>query len=143
MTHAKECSVYPGEYTLLPETEALMNELKVSSGNFGVLPLINMEELDDCFKIEVIIPGAKREDLFIHIKDNTLSIVVLHKHSELKKKLQIHEFDAKCTERHILLPLNADSEFTSAEYKHGILRLHVPKNQHPFQSGVVKQIVIY
>ena len=143
MKHTKEYSIYPGEYTLMPETEALMEELKTSNISPGVQPLVNMEELDDCFEIEMIIPGAKREDLFIYVNNNTLSIIVLHKHCEPKKKLQIHEFDDMCIERHILLPKNADTEFTSAEYRQGILSMHIPKYEHPFQSGVVKQIVIY
>ena len=143
MAHTKEYSIYPGEYTLMPETEALMEELKASNNSLGVQPLVNMKELDDCFEIEMIIPGVKREDLFIHVNNNALSIVVLHKHCELKRKLQIHELDDICIERHILLPLNADTEFTSAEYNQGILCMHIPKYEHPFQSGVVKQIVVY
>lgn len=143
-TYTKECEVYPGEYTLLPETEALMKEVEIAGTGPGVQPLVNMEETSDCFKIEMIIPAAKREDIFIYTHDNILSIVILHKHcEELRRRLQIHEFDSACLERHILLPLNADTEFICAEYRQGILSMHIPKSQQPFQSGATRPIVIY
>ena len=142
MIHTKECSVYPGEYTLLPETEALMKNLNISTISPGSKPLVNMEQQDDCFKIEMMVPGANREDLFIHINDNILSVFILHGECEQKKELQIHEFDSKCIERHIFLPSDADTEFISAEYKHGILTMHIPKSQHPIYSGI-SQIVVY
>ncbi|HEX5027148.1 MAG TPA: Hsp20/alpha crystallin family protein, partial [Agriterribacter sp.] len=121
MAHTKECLVYPGEYNLLPETEALMKDVNISGHSLDARTLVNMEELDDCFEIEMIVPGAKRENLFIQIKDNILSVIVLHKHFDQQKKWQIHEYDANCIERHILLPAHADHEFISAAYRPGIL----------------------
>ena len=142
ITHTKECSIYPGEYTLLPETVALMKKKDFSNISKGSEPLVNMEQLAECFKIEMMIPGAKREDIFIHINDNILSVFILHGECEQKKDLQIHEFDTNCTERHILLPKNTDTEFISAEYRHGILTMHIPKSHHPCYSGT-SQIVVY
>lgn len=139
----KEYSAYPGEYIPMPEAEAMLKELKLATNDPGAIPLINMKEDKDCFKIEVIIPGVRREDIFIHVQDSILTIMVLHMACEkLKKKLQIHEFDTRCLERHILLPENADTEFVSAEYRQGILCLQIPKAKEPatFKS---QQIVVY
>ncbi|MGZ8524224.1 MAG: Hsp20/alpha crystallin family protein [Chitinophagaceae bacterium] len=143
LAEAKEYSAYPGEYSPMPEAEVLLKELKLATNDRGATPLVNMREYKDSFRIDVIIPGVRREDIFIHVQDSILTIMVLHMACEkLKKELQIHEFDTRCLERHILLPENADAEFVSAEYKQGILSLQIPKAKEPpvFKS---QQIVVY
>ena len=143
LLYAKEYSVYPGEYIPLPEVEALEEELKIHGKDSAAKPLINMDEFKDCFKIEVVVPGVRREDIFIHVHDNVLSIVVLHKDcEELKKKLQRHEFESDFLLRNILLPDNADAEFISAGYRQGILSLHIPKTHKPSKNNT-NQIVVY
>ena len=142
-TDTGECLVYPGVYRLLPETEALVKELSVTGNDQGVQVLVNMEELENCFEIEMIVPGVKREELIIYITDNIVSVIALQHPCKPKKDLQIHEFDACCIQRHILLPVNADTEFISAEFKRGLLTMHIPKSEHPYNSGITSQIVIY
>jgi HSP20 family protein len=144
LTHTKECTVYPGGYSPLPEKEALFEKLNLHHKDSAVKPLLNLDEFNDYYKVEIMVPGAKREDIFIYIHDNFLSIAVLHKMcGKLKKdKLQIHEYDTKCLERHILLPENTDTEFISAEYRQGILQLHLPKTKEPSKTAN-KQIVVY
>lgn len=142
-TFHKECLVYPGEYIPLPAIEALLLELKSTGKESDIKPLVNMVELKNGFKVEVALPGIKREDIFIYAENNVLNIIVFHKNSEeLKLKLQIHEFDTEFLERHLILPADADTEFVCAEYDHGILRLHIPKKQvHSINNS--SQIVVY
>ena len=143
MPNTKECLVYPGEYIPLPEVEALLEELKLPRKDSVANALVNMDEFKDCFRIEVILPGAQREDIFITVQEYILSIVVLHKNcEELKKKYKIHEFENKCIERHILLPDNADPEFIVAEYRQGVLHLHIPKTNEPSKTNI-NQIAVY
>lgn len=144
VTYKKEYPVYPGEYALLPESEAMLQALRIGNKNSAILPLVNMEEMDDCFKIDMLVPGSKREDVFIYIYENVLTVVVLHKDlRESTKKLPIHEFVPTCLERHILLPADADTEFISAEYRQGILSMHIPRNGQTTPSRERRQIVIY
>jgi HSP20 family protein len=143
LSYHKECLVYPGEYVPMPEIEAILEELKYASTDSVPRPLINMDEFNDYFKMEVSLPGVRREDIVIYMHENVLSICVLHKNSEeLKKKFQIHEFETECLERHILLPENSDPEFISAEYKQGILSLHIPKTEEPSRTNP-NQVVVY
>ncbi len=138
-----ECLVYPGEYIPLPGMEALLNDLKLTHKESALKPPLNMDELKDYYKIEVALPGIKREDIFIDIKDNILSVIILHNHcDELKRKLQIHEFDTDFLERHLLLPEDADPEFVCAEYRLGILSLHIPKSK-AHQRTNTNHIVVY
>jgi HSP20 family protein len=145
LPYPKEHPVYPGEYVPLPEKEALLAGLRIPGVDSAVkMPAVNMEELKDCFKIEILIPGAKREDIFTCIEDNVLSVVVLNNNCEQFNtgKLQIHEFDTECLQRHILLPANADAEFAKGEYKDGTLSIYISKTQEPSKTNT-QRIMIY
>lgn len=142
--HTKEHCVYPGEYNPLPETEALLNELhQAGIDSFASVP-VNMDEFEDCFTIEMLVPGVQREEICIHTEENILSVRILHKKQDdtKAKKLQIHEFESGSFERHLLLPENADPEFIIAEYRQGILKLYVPKTKEPIKNSI-SRIVVY
>ena len=130
------CSIYPGAYMPLLKEEEVQEELKRPHEGETVLPPVNVKELADSFKVEVAIPGVKREDFLIHSDGNVLSVCVLHKECGLHEgeRFQLHEFNYECFDRHIILPDNADAEFVSAEYKAGILRLYVPKAKQPAKN---------
>jgi len=144
LTLSKECSVYPGEYIPLPEMEALVEESKNLVKDSDAKPPVNMSEFEDYFKIEVPIPGVRREYIVIYTHENILSIVVLNKYLGKFKneKLRTHEFDSRSFERHILLPEDADTEFVSATYGRGILNFHIPKTKEP-STAKTTSIVVY
>lgn len=142
MYYEKKYPVYPGEYILMPEIEALLGDFKIIRKD-AFRPLVNMDELADSFKIEMAIPGVKNEDILIQVHDHILSVTVLHKdRREMMKELKMHEFETECFERHIVLPDNADSEFASAEYRQGILKLYLPKTKEHSKFST-NQIVVY
>jgi HSP20 family protein len=141
----KESPIYPGEYIPSPEVENLQQKLKLSHLGFTAKPLINIEETSSDIKIEVAIPGIKREDIFMYIQYNILSIMVLGKKvkDESCKGDQIHEFDTQSLERHILLPDHADTEFMSAEYRQGILYIYIPKCAEEEAGLEGRQVIVY
>jgi HSP20 family protein len=131
---------YPGEYIPLPQAEDLLKKVNKALGS---KPLVNIEEYPDSYKVEVNIPGAKREDIFINTNDRILSIIVLRMTCEnVHYQIQRHEFDNRSIERHVFLPADADTEFVSAEYKEGIVCMHIPRSEgHPSLSS--GRIVVY
>jgi HSP20 family protein len=138
------CLVYPGAYVPLVKEAEVKSALRHSHESEGGLPPVNITELSDLFKIEVAIPGVNREDFHLYSDGNVLSVCVLHKASGLNKgeRFQLHEFNYECFDRHIILPDNVDAEFAIAEYKSGILCLHIPKTTHPAKNRHT-QIVVY
>lgn len=142
-THYKECLVYPGEYIPLPEVESLWKEILTTGKEPAAKPLVNVDEYSNSIKVEFMLGGIKREDIIIDIRENILSILVLHKcKKETKKALQPHEFETECMERHIMLPATADTEFLAAEYREGILSIYIPKT-HKQVTASQNQIVVY
>jgi HSP20 family protein len=138
------CSIYPGEYVPLLKTEEIEEELRHSHEGEALFPPVNITELADSFKVEVAIPGVRRENFLLHANENILFVRVLHKEHVLQGEecFQLHEFNYECFDRRIILPENVDPEFTSAEYKAGILRLHVPKSTLPAKN-MHTRIVVY
>jgi len=138
------CLIYPGAYVPLIKEEEIQSALKHTNEGEKILPPVNVTELADSYKIEVAMPGVKREDFLINGDENILSVCAVHKQSALLdgERISLHEFDYTFFDRHIVLPENADLEFTCAEYKEGILRVFVPKTNQPLKK-MHARIVVY
>jgi HSP20 family protein len=136
--------IYPGEYTPLPELEQLADELKLPRDGTVVQPLTNVRDSAESFSIEVAIPGVKRENFLIAVKDHILSIALLVKHNIdcTVENFSLHEFNYECFDRHILLPDNANPELASASYKEGLLYIYIPKENEPVGTRALR-IVVY
>lgn len=139
-------SVYPGEYVPLFNEKDFKKTAKHSANNNKMTHLpANIKELGNSYKIELAVPGVKRENLLLKVSGNALSISVIYNNykPDKQKKFQLHEFNFdRCFTRKIALPHNADPSFVSAEYKAGILHLYIPKSTHPLKWTNTK-IAIY
>jgi HSP20 family protein len=143
LSYANERFVYPGQYVPMPEIEVLMKGLEFNGADLSLTPEVNIVEKSDGFKIELALPGVRREDIFINVDYGVLFVVVLHKNSEaLKEELKIQEFDNEYLKRDIVLPKNADLEFVCAEYKQGILHIHIRKTKRLVRNNI-NRIVVY
>jgi HSP20 family protein len=125
-------SVYPGEYVPLFNENDLKKTIKHSTKNKTNNPPVNIKELMDFYKIELAVPGVKRENIVLNSYGNILSLSVIH-----------NEFNPdRDYNRKIVLPDNAEPIFVSAEYKSGILHLYIPKSTHPLKWTNTK-IAVY
>jgi HSP20 family protein len=143
MPYQTVCSVYPGKYVPLLN-EKLTAGLKHMPESDTIFLYTNTIELTNAFKFEIAIPGVERDGFRIHTDNNILSICVLHKKTG-KPGLQhvpAPEYNYECFDRDIVLPDNVDPDFISAEYKAGILCIHVPKTKQPVKN-LYNEIVIY
>ncbi len=64
--YSPDCSIYPGDYMPLLRAEEIEEELKLSHEGEALFPPVNITELADSFKVEVAIPGVRREDFLLH-----------------------------------------------------------------------------
>jgi HSP20 family molecular chaperone IbpA len=138
----KDYTVYPGEYVPMPETEMLFDALR-----HGAVPVIsslplNMDEYEDCYKVEVSLPGVRRDEILIQLNEDRLTIAVMQKNEQVgdPRKIQMHEFMPGPVERKLVLPEIVDVEFVSASYREGILYIHLPKTSTP--SGSSNHLVV-
>lgn len=137
-------TIYPGQYTPLPGRVLLVEELRSHDKAFRPSLPVNITECRDHFRIEVAVPGSKREDILVHIKNATLFVTVIHpeRTGSIQEKPGTREFDADLSERLIPLPRNADTEFISAEYRSGVLVICIPKDGVFARTGS-QQVIVY
>jgi HSP20 family protein len=140
----KESIIYPGEYIPATKTESLHHELRSSLAWRHEKAPVNMTENGDTITIEVALPGANRDEISVCTEYNILMIWVLGNiaRKETGEQQQLHEFDIGCLERHIVLPEQADTDFMSAEFKQGVLCLHIPKGRQSI-AATSRQVVVY
>jgi HSP20 family molecular chaperone IbpA len=123
-----DCLIYPGEYSLRAETEERLNRFKnLPASNTVVFP-VNMYELESEYRLEIPLPGIRKEDIFIESSPGSISISVIARNGDkMEKERRLHEFDVSTVRRLIVLPADADAEFISARFKRGLLILDIPK----------------
>lgn len=138
----KTQDIYPGMF--VPQKESLPeNDIEISNKWNCVKPAINIKETEELIKIDMLIPGVRRESFQIGLKEQMLEIGVLCDKIKLNKNdFQVLEFDVKTYRRKIKLPKNADSAFIQANYKDGVLSIIVPKSSNPLEY-CQEQIFVY
>lgn len=139
-----DCSIYPGEYVPFLNEKEVKEAINRIDKRDIIQPAVNITEQTESYKIEVLIPGVEREDLLIYVNGNILSICAVNSekiNSSLRQQ-QVQEFNYRWFNRHILMPEDADTTFISAEYRSGIVVLHIPKGAKPI-SNPHTRIIVY
>jgi HSP20 family protein len=90
-------------------------------------PRLNIQELSDAYKIEIELPGIKKEDVNLKLKDDYL-IISGDKYvmkEEEKSKYRRIERRSGSFYRAVSVPRDADKENVSAKLENGILTIHL------------------
>jgi HSP20 family molecular chaperone IbpA len=138
-----DCSIYPGEYVPFLNENEVKEAINRTNKKDIIHPAVNITEHTNSYKIEVVIPGVKRDELLLYSNGTILSICAVNnkKVNSTLRSLQVQEFSYKWFDRHILLPEDADSTFISAQYRSGILTIHFPKASSPTNNPHTRIIV--
>ena len=91
-------------------------------------PLMELEEKDDEFRLQLAAPGVDPKDIDIEVtpEDILIKADVHHEHKEKKGEVYICEFANGNLFRSIHLPKTIDPEKVKAEFKNGMLTLKAP-----------------
>jgi HSP20 family protein len=124
----------------LPVIDTLLTDLWNTDKFFGddflqrpVLPAVNIKELDKGYEIEMAVPGFKKDDFKISIEKGMLTVCSERKEEKEEKKPNYtrREFVFNNFKRSFSLPEDVDDEKIKAEYKDGVLQLHLNKIAEP------------
>ncbi|GAA0920276.1 Hsp20/alpha crystallin family protein [Streptomyces thermoalcalitolerans] len=90
-------------------------------------PLVDLEETDDAYLVEIELPGVKKDDISVEIEGGELAV-----HGEVKEKeregvvrsrmRRTGRFDYRTT-----LPRGVDADRVQADLSNGVLTLKLPK----------------
>jgi HSP20 family protein len=97
----------------------------------STLPAVNVKETEDDFRLEVAVPGMRKEDFTVEVKDGVLSITGQRerKDEETRENYTRREFSYTSFRRRFTLPESADDARISASYTDGILEVVLPKKE--------------
>jgi HSP20 family protein len=99
----------------------------------GWAPRVNVKELGDKFEVTAEIPGMKKEEISIELREDLLTIKgekVLEK-DENNGNYHISERSHGKFERTFTLPDFVEADKIEAEYKDGVLKVDIPKTEAP------------
>lgn len=112
---------------------------------FKTPPAVNISENDENFKIELAVPGLKKEEIKIDIENELLTISYEHKDekSDANEKFTKREFSYSSFKRSFNVPEEiVDAENIIASYNNGVLNLLIPKKKEVIKPKQTKSISI-
>jgi HSP20 family protein len=111
----------------------------VFSQNFNTgmsLPMVNIRETAEAYFVEMAVPGLKKSDFRIDLDNQVLTISSEIEEKEVSQDSRYtrREFGYSSFKRSFSLPLTIDDGKIKADYKAGILSIHLPKREEAKQK---------
>ncbi len=93
-------------------------------------PLVDISEDDKEYLVKAELPAVKKEDVKLTVNDNVLCLSGERKAEKEEKGKKYHRVERAYGSfmRSFTLPEDADGSKVAAEYKEGLLHVHVPKS---------------
>src|SRR5712672_3488689 len=94
-------------------------------------PLADITEDEKEYLIKTELPDLKREDVKVTVENGVLTISGERKFEKEEKKKKYHRVERGYGSfaRSFTLPDDADGNMVKAEFKNGVLMVHLPKNE--------------
>lgn len=94
-------------------------------------PLVDIAEDDKEYLIKVEIPEVRKEDVKVTVEGGTLTIAGERKAEKEEKGRRLHRVERYYGrfERSFTLPDDAETNHVKAEFKDGVLRVHLAKSE--------------
>ncbi|KAL0492000.1 HSP20 family protein [Acrasis kona] len=117
-------------FPIMMESDSRLLQSMGSKMNVWV-PRTNVSETDSSVKISSSLPGLKKEDIKLELKDDNRTLRIYGEHKEEvrgdKEEVHMYEMHFGSFERLIRLPKNIDADSIKAKVEDGVLRVEVPK----------------
>lgn len=104
----------------------------------STLPQVNIAETNDEFRVEMAVPGMRKEDVRAELDNNILTIwsEVSDDTPQADQHYTRREFSYRSFKRSFYLPKTVESESIQAKYQDGILYLVIPKKDEARKKPV-------
>ncbi|GJL62821.1 MAG: molecular chaperone [Nitrospirales bacterium] len=94
-------------------------------------PLVDISEDENEYLIKAELPEVKNDKVKVSLQNDVLSITGERNYEKEEKNKKVHRIERayRSFSRTFTVPEDTDSEQVSAEFKEGILKVHLPKTQ--------------
>ena len=122
-------------------------EKKLYGKNAGHIMKTDVKEKDDCFELEMDLPGFDKSEIQISLDDGYMTVNAIkgldkdEKEKESGKYIRRERYVGSCS-RTFYVGENITEEDIKAEFKHGILKLVVPKKDPQKEVKEKKYVAI-
>ena len=101
-------------------------------------PLVDITEDEKEYLVKADLPEVKKEDVKVGVEDNVLTISGERKFEKEEKNKKYHRVERAYGSfmRSFTLPEETDAKKVSAEFKDGVLKVHLPKNGVAKPKGI-------
>jgi len=96
------------------------------------VPELELTERENEYSLHVDLPGVRQEDVQISVDDNNVLMVRGERRDEQSKQSRGYEYTERSYgsfTRSIELPRNVDTSKIDADYRDGVLQMHIPKTE--------------
>jgi HSP20 family protein len=108
------------------------------------VPGVNIMEFKEDYRIELAVPGLKKDDFKIEVEGNLLTISA-EKEIQFEEKFEQftrQEFNYTNFSRTFTLPEYVVNENIQAKYEDGVLRIVLPKKEEFKKQAAMKHIAV-
>ena len=94
------------------------------------VPVVDIIESDEEFLIKAELPEVQPDDIKINIQDGVLTIHGERRHEKTEKTPKLHRMERSygVFTRRFIVPDGVDEKGLRADFRDGMLRLHLPKS---------------
>lgn len=134
-----------GRWDLFKELEEMQRRMSTMFGRLPVrkdsgkeeltvaewAPLVDITEDDKEYLVKAELPEIKKEDVKLTIQNDVLTISGERKYEKQEQDKKFHRVERASGSflRSFTIPEDADGTKVSAEYKDGVLKIHLPKSE--------------
>jgi HSP20 family protein len=95
------------------------------------IPSVDIVETEKEYTIKTELPEVKKEDVKVSVENHTLTILGERKQEKEEKGKKFHRIERSygCFERSFNMPDDADEKKITAEFKDGVLNVHLAKSE--------------
>jgi HSP20 family protein len=93
-------------------------------------PAIDVQETDQEYLIKADLPDVKREDVKVAIEDGVLAVEGERRQEKEEKETKFHRVERSYGRfvRRLAMPTDIDPQKVAADFKNGVLSIHLPKS---------------
>jgi HSP20 family protein len=127
--HRRWASLLDGNYNLLRPGNLVPDDENITVSEW--VPLVDIAEDDKEYLIKVELPEVQKDNVNVTVENGALTIKGERKAEMEEKGRKFHRVERSygCFERNFSIPDDADGAKVKAEFKDGILRVHLAKSE--------------